>query len=162
MRGAAIAAGLLFACLAFALAFVPRRTAVAAISLSVLMVVAVYFIVAHPPVELAFAGCWISLAIAALSVYWPETAGSRGWLCVAFAANAGFWAGLVLKTEATAGALLPVIAALLLCLPAQFCVARGWAIAPRVVTSWLLAVALLVGAIPHLIVHPGYVPDHRE
>ena len=68
----------------------------------------------------------------------------------------------MLKTEASAGALLPVIAALLLCLPAQFCVARGWAIAPRVVTSWLLAVALLVGAIPHLIVHPGYVPDHRE
>ncbi len=162
MRGAGIAAGLLLACLAFALAFVPRRTAIAACVTAAAVLVGAYFLVASPFVEVAFAGCWISLAIAALSVYWPETARSRGWLCLAFGGNVGIWAGLVLKTEAPASALLPVIAVLLLTIPARFCVARGWEIAPRVVTSWLLAVALLVGAIPHLIVHPGYVPDHRE
>ncbi len=162
MRGAAIAAGLLLACLAFALAFVPRRTAMAACGAAAAAVVATYFLLAIPPVELAFTGCWISLAISALSVYWPAAAQSRCWLCLFFAANAGIWAGLVIKTESPPTALLPVIAVLLLIIPARYSVGRGWAIAPRVVTSWLLAVALLVGAIPHLIVHPGYVPDHRE
>lgn len=78
-----------------------------------------------------------------------------------FCANAGVWAGLVVAIEPVPVALAPVLAVLFIGFPARLCLARGWTIALRVVTSWLLAVAMLVGAIPHLVIHPGYVPDHR-
>ena len=58
-------------------------------------------------------------------------------LLAAFAAVAALRAGatvnegLVLKTESPPTALLPVMAVLLLIIPARYCVGRGWAIAPR-------------------------------
>lgn len=161
MNNAPIAASLLLAVLACALAFIPRRIAVAGAAAA--LVVTVATLVANPrvPGAIALNGCWVSLLVGALSVYWPGVAQRSKVISILFGANAGIWAGLVLVAEARAGALVPVLASLLLLLPARLCVRRGWTIAPRIVTSWLLAVALLAGAIPHLIEHPGYVPDHR-
>lgn len=155
-----IAAGLLLAVFAFALGFVPRKVALAAALVCVLAALASASFGGVPP-GVAFTGCWASLTLAALSVYWPRTAQRTAWLCLAFAADAGIWAGLVVSTEAPWPATLQVLPVLLLGLPAAWCVDRGWTIVPRIVTSWLLAVAILVGAIPHLVVHPGYEPDHN-
>ena len=160
MKGAMIAAGLLLAVFSFALAFVPRKVALGAALVCVLTAVAAAN-VGGVPSGVTFTGCWASLALSALSVYWPRTAQNTAWLCLAFAANAGAWAGLVVSTEASGSAVIRVLAVLLLGIPAAWCIDRGWTIAPRIVTSWLLAVAILVGAIPHLVVHPGYEPDHN-
>ncbi|MEO6153950.1 MAG: hypothetical protein ABIT09_05540 [Croceibacterium sp.] len=162
MRGAGIAAGLLLAALAFALGFVPRRVAIGGIVMAALSTLAVAFTVTPHDVDLTYAGCWLSLILAAVSVYWPRPARRLPWLCLAFSLNAGGWAGLVLASEPAAARPPWSLLALLLVIPATLCVERGWSLAPRVVTSWLLAVALLVGAIPHLVVHPGYVRDHME
>jgi hypothetical protein len=39
---------------------------------------------------------------------------------------------------------------------------RGWALAPKVVAGWLLAVAALNATLAVLPVTPGYLPDHME
>ena len=172
MMGGNVAAGLLLAVCAFMLAFVPHRTALIGVVVSVLICVAV--VVSGPalPVKWAFAGCWISLIVTAMLVYFPQ--GLRPWpqharfilapIVVApiIATNAGFWAGQVIMAEGDWHDAMLVLPVWLVIIPAIVCVARGWALPVRIVTSWLLAVALLVGSIPYLVVHPGYEPDHKE
>ncbi len=160
MKGAAIAAGLLLGVLAFALAFVPRRTALIAAGVAALAAIAAHA-VGGVTTAAAFTGCWISLGLAALAVYWPEPLAGRSWLAFTLALDAGVWAGLVEASEGLATPLPRALPALLLGLPAAWCIARGWTIVPRVVTSWFLAAAVLTAAIPLLVGHPGYVPDHR-
>ena len=160
MKGAAIAAGLLLGVLSFALAFLPRQTALIAAAVAALAAVAAHAVGGVTDTA-AFAGCWISLILAALAVYWPQPLAGHRWATFALALNAGVWAGLVEASEGLATPLPRALLALLLGLPAAWCIARGWTIVPRVVTSWFLAAALLTATIPMLIVHPGYVPDHR-
>ncbi|MEO6092056.1 MAG: hypothetical protein ABIT04_09635 [Novosphingobium sp.] len=160
MRGAAVAAGLLLAVLAFALAFLPRHIALVSGAIAALAALGASTFHAVQ-VEIAFAGCWASLVATAACVYWPRIARPERMAGPVLGANAGLWAGLVVATEATGLTMLAVLPVMVLMLPAAWCDRRGWGVAPRVVTSWLLAVALLVGAIPHLVIHPGYEPDHR-
>ena len=160
--GGPVAAGLLLAVVAFALAFAGRRIASGGIVAGVAACLATILLVRVPAPSWVFAGCWASLIATALSVYFPQALQRWPWLALPLAANGGVWAPLVVATQAAATDVLPILATLALIIPASLCVARGWALAVRVVTSWLLAVALLVGAIPYLVVHPGYVADHRE
>jgi hypothetical protein len=136
--------------------------AVAGIAACALACVVTVLLVRVPTPTWVFAGCWSSLIVTAILVYFPQAVQRWPWLVLPLAANGGVWAVLVVGTEAVATDALPILATLALVVPARFCVARGWVLAVRVVTSWLLAVALLVGAIPLLVVHPGYVADHRE
>jgi hypothetical protein len=159
MSGAAIAAGLLLATLAFALGFVGRREALVCNALAAAAAMIAAMVSAQ--VEVAFAGTWASLIAAAGAVYFPRIAQHSRWVCPAFALNAGGWAGLLAVHEPGGSGVVAVLPALLLAIPAVLLVERGWGIALRVATSWLLAVALLVGSIPYLVDHPGYVPDHR-
>lgn len=161
MNNAPVASGLLLAALAFALAFLPRRTAVLGIAIAVGTAVLTAFLPSEGATDFWLAGCWVSLIIAALSVYFPRFAIAHPAVALAFSANAGGWAGMVLASSQSAAQLWAALAALGFVIPAYFCVRRGWTIAPRIVTSWLVAVALLVGSIPHLVEHPGYVADHR-
>lgn len=161
MTGTAIAAGLLLAVLACALAFLPLRTALAGAGLATGATLIGAWTIESVEKDVALAGCWISLAIAALCVYWPRYAQQRIVLVLLFCAVAGFWAGLVLGQPDNGSHATAIVAVLLLTLPAAICVRREWAVAPRILTSWLLAVALLAGTIPYLVDHPGYVPDHR-
>lgn len=163
MKGEALAAGLLLATLAFALAFVTRRIAVAAVGLATVIMVSVAFVgTAGEGSNVLFAACWLTLIVLALSVYWPGRAQRHAWLPFVGAAVAATIAGL-LFASGNAWLSLPMAVGLAAATAgAGIVVSRGWSIALRVVTSWLLAVALLVGAIPHLVVHPGYEPDHRQ
>lgn len=162
MTGAMVAAGLLLAVVAFALAFSALRMAI----LSACGAGAVCLVtVALVPTQLfqwAFAGCWLSLIGTSLLVYFPVAQRRFVWVSPVVAINGGLWAGTVIATEATSYDSLIVISVLILFLPARFLISMGWALVVKIITSWLLAVALLVGSIPLLVVHPGYLPDHRE
>lgn len=160
--GGPVAAGLLLAVVAFALAFVGRRVAIAGIAVCIAACIATIVIERVPAPTWVFAGCWASLIVTACQVYFSQ--GLQRWplLALSLAANGGVWAALVVATQGAATDVLPILATLVAVIPAAVCIARGWVLAVRVVTSWLLAVALLVGAIPLLVVHPGYVPDHKE
>lgn len=161
MTGTTIAAGLLLAVLACALAFLPPRTAFAGAGLAAVVTIVAALAIEPVAQDVALAGCWVILAVAALCVFWPRYAQGRTLPVVILCAGAGLWAGLVLGQPEADSHPAAVATVLLLMLPAAFCVRRGWAIAPRILTSWLLAVALLAGTIPYLVDHPGYVPDHR-
>jgi hypothetical protein len=160
--GGPVAAGLLLAVVAFGLAFVGRKIAIAGIAVCVAACIATILIERVPVPAWVFAGCWASLIVTAFQVYFSKGLQRWPWLALPLAANGGVWAALVVATQGAATDVLPILATLIVIIPAGLCVAYGWALAVRVVTSWLLAVALLVGAIPVLVVHPGYVPDHRE
>lgn len=160
--GGPVAAGLLLAVVAFALAFVGRRWALGGIAICALACVVAILLVRGSVPNWVFAGCWSSLIVTAVLVYFPQALQRWPGLALLLATNGGVWAALVVATQAPAMAALPILGTLALVIPAGLFVSLGWALAVRVVTSWLLAVALLVGAIPYLVVHPGYVADHRE
>ncbi len=160
--GGPVAAGLLLAVVAFALAFVASRIAFGAIVVCAASCVATILAVRMPAPGWVFAGCWSSLIVTALLVYFPQPLQRWPWLALLLAGNGGIWAALVVAVEGAARDALPILLTLAVIGPASLCLARGWVLAVRVVTSWLLAVALLVGAIPILVVHPGYVADHKE
>lgn len=161
MTGAPVAAGLLLGALGLALGFVPPRRAAIAAGMAALLTLALVVAARGMTPGIALAGCWISLLATCALVFWPAPLARLAGAPVIAGANAGLWAGLVLSNEASSQAVFAAMAALLLAVPAALCVRRGWTVAPRVVASWLLAVALLVGSIPYLVDHPGYVPDHR-
>lgn len=160
MKSSLIAATLLLVVLGFALGSLPRRAALSGVALAASMAL-VGAALPEIDVRLAFAGVWGSLIAAALMVYWPKPI--RKWRLLGWAlpSVAGLCAGLLAAHSGGPGAAALIVPALFAALPAAWCVNRGWSIVPRVVTSWLLAVALLMAAIPYLVDHPGYVADHR-
>jgi hypothetical protein len=162
MTGALVAAGLLLAVVAFALAFASSRGMASGAGAAALTCLTMVELVPTQLFQWAFAGCWVSLILTALLVYFPMPQRRFAWVGPLLGVNGGVWAGTVIATEASLADSLPVVLVLLLCVPARLMVGRGWSLALRIVTSWLLAVALLVGSIPLLVVHPGYVPDHKE
>jgi hypothetical protein len=150
----------LCAALAFALAFAPSR--VRAPALVVLAVVALLFNRVSFPEgwhETIFAGCWISVIIAALSVHVRAIASLTPALLLA--ANTGVWAGAVIAIAGTPQDLTRALPVALLALPAGWIVANRAGIAIKVLASWLVAVAILVAALP-IVPTPGYVQDHME
>ncbi len=161
MRGGALPPGLLLAALGLALAFAPTRAWIAGLALAVLAATATMF--APLPAtwrEAVFLGGWASLAITAAATYPPR--GLSPAVVLVLAANAGAWAGAMVSV---AGARLDGVRALagLIAFPiATACVQRGGGIAPKVVASWLIAVAALAAALPFLTVTPGYLPDHLD
>ncbi len=158
MRGGALPPALLCAALAFALAFAPRRAVLPALALLVFVAgIASALPFDKAFVEPVFAACWLSVIVTAAAVHLPRRVGFR--LVLVLAINAGLWAGAVV---AVAGMPLDLIRALpvaLLALPAA-ALARGrWGIAVKIVSSWLVAVAILAATLP-IVPTPGYAQDH--
>jgi len=104
--------------------------------------------------------CWISIVACGAVAYAPYGVSAR--FAIALAAGAGVSAGAV-GTRADAPALVvlvPLVAAVTMC--AARAAARHVPLAPKVVASWLIAVALLATLLQMLPVTPGYLPDHLE
>lgn len=159
MRGGALPAAMVIAALALALGFVSRTTAAIALIVTVIAAaLASRLSVPDAWIEAAFLACWGSVIGIALLVYWPRQFYPGA--AVALGVFAGLAAGLVIAAEGAPIDLLRALPATLLVVPASIAVSRGYAVAPRVVASWLVAVALLAAIIPHVVAHPGYVPDH--
>jgi len=160
MMDPSLPVAILYAALALMLGFVPRKTAAASLLVAGSLTFAVSQIdwsaaIATP----AITGCWVGVLVLAVWIYWPKRLGNS--LAIALAAAAGIIAGIVVGSAATPFNPYPLVAAVLLVVPASVAVERGYAIAPRVVASWLVAVSLLAALLPFVVSHPGYVPDHR-
>jgi hypothetical protein len=160
MRGGALPPALLFAALAFALAFAApqiRIWSLAALAVTITIIAQVTF--APRWVEIAYLGCWASIVGTAAAVHLPRGMGMR--LGLAAAVNAGFWACAVVALSGVPTD-LKAISTLAVMLPAGWLIARGGSIAVKVGSSWLMAIAILAAALPFLPVTPGYAPDHLE
>jgi hypothetical protein len=81
---------------------------------------------------------------------------------LAVAVNAGFWSGAVVAVAGSESDLLRALPAALTIAPASWLIRSRAAIVVKVVSSWLIAVALLAATLQLLPVTPGYIPDHLE
>ena len=161
MRGGALPPALLFAAFGLALSFAPRRAVAVCLATLVAVAVAVGFINSGPQwQDDVFMGCWISLVVAAASVHLPNGLGPR--LALILAINTGLWGGAVISVSGSNLDFLKSLPIALLCLPGGWLVATRRQIAIKVLTSWLIAVALLAGTLQITTPTPGYVPDHMD
>ena len=160
MRGGTLPAALIFAALGFALAFAPRRIRTPAL-LAAAIAAAVLLLI--PPgadyAEAVYFTCWACVIGAAASVHLPG--GLPQPAAVALALACGAAAGAVIALAGNVPDLAAAAAAALVIVPASWLVGSGRGIAVKVVTSWLIAIALLAAALP-LTPTPGYAPDHLE
>lgn len=156
------AAALLLATFAFALAFVPSRTRWRAAVVAAAALLTTALLAPAMPEHVALTGWGVTLIAVAIAVYAPAIAVNQPILPLLGALAAGAWAGALLAPggPGIAAAYALVFAGIVAA--ASLVVNRGWGLALRVATSWAVAVAILVGAMPYFIAHPGYVPDHRE
>jgi hypothetical protein len=161
VRGGALPPALLFAAFGFALSFAPRRLFAACLAALVAVAVAVSRVRIGPQWDDdVFLGCWISVLIAAGSVHLPKGLGPR--LALVLAVNSGLWGGAVISAAGGPLDLLKALPWALLCLPGAWLVATKRQIVIKVLTSWLIAVALLAGTLQITTPTPGYVADHMD
>jgi hypothetical protein len=161
LRGGALPPALLCAALGLALAFAPRRAWGA--SLVALAVTATALATAPVPpawLEGIFLGCWISVAASAAIVHLPGGLSPRG--AFALSLNAGFWSGAAVALAGSRLDLLKALPCVLVLLPAGWIVGWRAPIVVKVVSSWLIAVAVLAATLQFLPVTPGYMPDHLD
>ncbi len=160
LRGGVLPPALLFAALAFALAYAPRGARLLTIVMALISAAAIAQTPIAPRwVDHVFTGCWLSVIVTAASIHRRRGIGDR--IALALGVNAGVWAG---ATTAVAGTTLDIAKAaplLALCLPAVWLVATRRGIALKVAGSWLIAIAALAAVLP-IVPTPGYAPDHME
>lgn len=151
---------LLSAALGLALAYAPPRARVAAILiLWIVAPLAALLMLAPRWEEAVFLACWAGVILAAASVHLPR--GLRTKPALALALAIAVLAGSVTAAAGTLPALLMALPWVLVTVPAAWLIAHGRGIAVKIVSSWLIAIALLSAALP-LTPTPGYVPDHLE
>jgi hypothetical protein len=161
MRGGVVPPALLFAALGLALAFAPRR-AWAPSLLALLATLGAFTFLPMPDtwIEGIFLGCWISVIATAASVHLVH--GLSPWLAFTLSVNAGVWTSAVISLSGSRLDLLKALPWVLLYLPATWIAARHGTITVKVVSSWVIAIAVLAATLQLLPVTPGYLPDHLE
>ena len=160
MRGGTLPAALIFAGLAFALSFAPRRVRAWGLLLgAVSAVAAVQLSIDLSHAEGVYLACWASVVLAAASVHLPGGVHEKWAVILALAC--GTTAGAVISLTGGLNDLGVALLAASAILPASWLVGSGREIAVKVVSSWLIAIAFLAAALP-LTPTPGYAPDHME
>lgn len=161
MRGGALPPALLLAALALALALARPRVRIGClVVLAVALLTLSRLELPHGWLDFAFLGCWASTVMNAAAVHLPGGVGWRGGLFLSV--NSGLWTIAVVQLAGTSSDLPKACLALSVLLPARWLVVRRASIAVKVGSSWLIAIAILCGALPFLPVTPGYLPDHLE
>jgi hypothetical protein len=152
---------LLFLALGLALSSAPRSVWVSG-SFVLLASLGIFAFLPFPDswLEPIFLGFWISVIATAASVHiigglTPRTA-------LALSLNAGIWASAVVSLSGSRLDLLKALPCVLIFLPASWVVTRYQSIPVKVVSSWVIAVAVLAATLQLLPVTPGYLPDHLE
>jgi hypothetical protein len=107
-----------------------------------------------------FLGCWLSVAASAATVHLPGGLGPR--LAFAASLNAGFWSGAVIALAGSRLDLLKALPCVLVLVPAASGLGLRATIVAKVVSSWLIAMAVLAATLQFLPVTPGYMPDHLD
>lgn len=158
---ASLPVAILGAALAIMLGFVSRRLAALGVGLAGCVALAAAKITLNANAATAtVTACWVGVLFLAVFVYLPRHLSNAVALCLSGAA--GLVGGIAIATTAAGYDAYPLVLAALLVIPTSIAVARGFAIAPRVVMSWLVAVSVLGALLPYVVAHPGYVPDHRD
>jgi hypothetical protein len=161
MRGGAVPPALLFAALGLALAFAPRRAWPPSLLALCTTLGAFAFVPVHRTwLEGVFLGCWISVIVTAASVHLKRGLSRSAAIMLSF--NAGMWASAVVSLSGSRIDLLKALPCVLILLPASWVVGRYASIPVKVVSSWVIAVAILAATLQLLPVTPGYLPDHME
>jgi hypothetical protein len=161
MRGGVVPPALLFMGLGVALTFAPRSAWVPSLFALLATLVAFSFWSVPPAwLEGVFLGCWISVVATAASVHLAR--GLSPTAALALSLNAGVWASAVVSVSGSGLDLLKALPCVLIFLPASWVTARHTAIPVKVVSSWVIAIALLAATLQLLPVTPGYLPDHME
>ncbi|MGI4877288.1 MAG: hypothetical protein ACRYG4_07360 [Janthinobacterium lividum] len=142
------------------MAFTPRRVVWPAIGLAAIGAV----FVALSPMPKTWTGavfvvCWATTIVAAASVHLPRGLSER--LALLLALTCGLVAGATIAVAGTRLDLARGLPVALLAWPARWMISHKGSIAIKVVASWLVAVAILVGTLP-IVPTPGYVADHME
>lgn len=105
------------------------------------------------------AGLWISMAATAALAFLPR--GLSRAAALAVGVKDGVWLGGYASVSTGLGEAAMVLPLSLLFIPAKWISRRGYAIVPKVLLSWMIAVASL-SFLVSLTPTPGYVPDHME
>jgi hypothetical protein len=100
------------------------------------------------------------VAVTAATVHLPRGLTASG--AVVLSLNAGIWSGSELALTGSRLDIAKALVCVLLLFPAAFIVDRRAPIAVKVVSSWLIAVAILAATLQFLLVTPGYLPDHLD
>jgi hypothetical protein len=161
MRGGVVPPALLFVALGLALAFSPRRAwGPSLFALSLTLAAGTLVRLPQTWLEGVFFGCWASVIVTAASVHLGR--GLRTWAAIALSLNAALWASAVVCLSGSKLDLLKALPCVLVFLPASWAVRKYAAIPVKVVSSWVIAVAILAATLQLLPVTPGYLPDHLE
>jgi hypothetical protein len=161
MRGAVVPPALIFVALGLALTFAPRSARAPSL-IALLATLGAFMFLAVPKAWLdgVFWGCWISVIATAASVHLSCQLSRK--TVVALAINAGVWASAVVCVSGSPFDLLKALPCVLIFLPASWIVVRHSAVPVKVVSSWVIAVAVLAATLQLIPVTPGYLPDHLE
>ena len=161
MRGGILPPALLFLALGLALAFTPRRAlGPSLLALLATLVAGAFVRLPQTWQEGVFFGCWASVAVTAASVHLGR--GLQAPAAIALSINAAVWAGAVVALSGSRLDLLKALPCALIFLPARWGVRKYTSIPVKVVSSWVIAVAILAATLQLLPVTPGYLPDHLE
>jgi hypothetical protein len=161
VRGGALPPALLAAALGLSLAFAPRGGRAIGLVLFAGTATAVSFVpLPGGALEGVFAGCWASVILTAASVHAGSILGKG--LALFLAVNAGIWTGAVIGMAGAPGDLVKALPWVLAAFPAARIATTRRAIALKIVSSWLIAVAALAALLPFLPATPGYLPDHLD
>ncbi len=159
MNGA-LPPALLVAALGLALSFADRRAMLGGGLAFLVLALGATF--AHPDTdwrEAILLATWASVIAISATVHWPRRLPIEVW--VLLSVNAGLWCGLLVALGGSPSVLLKVVPWVLLCLPGTWLVKTGKGVAIKVVSSWLIAIAVLAAALSTVPL-PGYMPDHME
>jgi hypothetical protein len=161
MRGGVAPPALLFLALGLALAFTPRRAwGPSLLALLATLGAGAFVHVPQTWLEGAFFGCWISVIATAASVHLGR--GLNAQAAVALSINAAVWASAVVSLSGSRLDLLKALPCVLIFLPAEWVVRRQASIPVKVMSSWVIAIAILAATLQLLPVTPGYLSDHVE
>ena len=161
MRGGPLPPALLCAAVGLALAFAPRRTWVPSVVTLITTTSALAALsIPREWLEGVFLGCWASVAATAATVHLTRRLTARR--AVVLSLNAGFWSGAVLALTGSRLDIAKALVGVLLLFPARVIVGRPAPIVVKVVSSWLIAVAILAATLQFIPVTPGYLPDHLD
>lgn len=160
MNGGIVPSILLCATLGLLLSFTIGRVAWFAV-VAMTAAAAVFAMLTMPESRTAaiFVSIWATIIAAAAVTYFPPAVAQRLALPVAVAAGMGV--GSLASLSGRKSDLMLALPISLLFVPGRWVIARGYGLGPKVVASWMIAIAML-STFVSLTPTPGYQPDHME
>jgi hypothetical protein len=160
MNGGALPFVLMFAAVALALTSLSPTVAwrsLAALSVSAMIFAAIP--VAEESSDFLFVGFWLSMIATAATVFLGRAIPQP--VAIGAAINDGAWSGALAAALDMRGAMAFALPLSLLFMAGRWFNRRGYGIALKVLSSWLIAVGALAMFVS-LVPTPGYESDHME